>query len=249
MKFNWMSVIFMCAWMTAATACSKDSSSGSDEAGGDGGGGSGGSASGGKGGGAGMASGGSSSNGGTGGASGGGSSGSEIAIANYPLALATAQCEQMMKCCSINVDKCAAKVSARYTAGLSGLKASVTAGRVNYDGKKLAKCIEDLKAAACDAKAADIDSVRASCIYITGTVANGSECTIGADCKEGFCGTPAGATKMQCAAKLEIDATCKDSGQCKSENCKKATTSDVEGKCAAAAEPKAGLCGILPEAP
>jgi hypothetical protein len=168
-----------------------------------------------------------------------------VALADYPKTLATAQCGQMMKCCQISDDKCAAKIGSKYLAGRANLQKSVDAGRLSYDGKKFAECVGKISALACDAKQADVDALR-SCSYFTGKVSNGSECLVSEDCKEGYCGMPAGKTTLECIAKLEIDATCKGSGQCKSDNCMKAMPTDVDGKCATAIAPPPGICGFLP---
>lgn len=208
-------------------------------------GGSGGDSSGGKGGSASGGSGGKASGGGGGSSASGG--GAAIAIEQYPMALATGQCEQLTKCCMNSDAMCVVKKRSIYLAGVNNLKKGITAGRLEYDGQKLSGCLAKLAALACDAKQADVDAATKDCVYLKGSAANGTECFTAAECKEGYCDkTEPTKTTSECIARKDIDAVCKGNDQCKSGNCKLATMMATEGKCAAAEAPKPGLCAALP---
>lgn len=241
MKKNLPWVFGLCAALCLSVACGGSSDGGSGGSGGDSGG-SGGSAGGG---GTSGGSGGKATGGGGGSASGGMSGGMSIALDDYPAAIGTAQCAALTKCC-MNMDaNCVKKKQAIFLPGLKTLRPSIEAKKVEYDGAKLAECLAKLTALACDAKQGDVDAYR-DCQYLKGTVANGSDCASGTECKEGYCDKPDATMPGKCTAKKDNDAACKGDDQCKGGLCKKAMTTDVEGKCAVAEAPKAGVCGALP---
>lgn len=173
--------------------------------------------------------------------------GMEVKIDNYPKAVATAACTQLMKCScpgAEEVMKCVSKRFPPIFVDVKDLKASVEAGKATFSGAKLADCLNRQAALSCDVKQADLDTLK-GCTYIAGTVANAGVCTNGFDCKEGYCAKSEGKTTMECFAKKAIDAVCTDGVQCASGNCMKAKPEDAMGKCAAAVAPMPGICSFF----
>lgn len=97
---------------------------------------------------------------------------------------------------------------------LSPLKAAIDAGRIKYHPSRVQACLDDLTAAGCD----QLDRREpASCrAAVEGTIAEGDECTIDAECAgEQFCKV-GDACPGKCAAFAAAGEACLSNDHCKS---------------------------------
>jgi hypothetical protein len=108
-----------------------------------------------------------------------------IALSNLPAADLDALCSYMARCGEMpDKTSCEAAVNP----DLAQLSAGVQAGRIKYDGKAAAACLDVLKSASCNYSALQTEP-QACRDTFKGTVASGGVCYTGMDCISGDCGS------------------------------------------------------------
>jgi len=169
-----------------------------------------------------------------------------LPLANTPLTFATAVCEKIWSCCSMEeramlvagmtTQDCADAFQASLTLDVAEYTLAVTAGRAVYDGVMFEACLRDYGERQCDVIRANetiqcFDAVRP-------LVPWGGTCGADFECMDGYCDGASGAAYPdgKCAARKQNGAMCRDHEECASGHC------DVITGCADAPAP-VGLCG------
>ncbi len=118
----------------------------------------------------------------------GGDDGGSVAIDDLADALADAQCARLVRC-NTYVSQAACLAEAQLD--VTELKHSIEAGRVSYDGAKVAACLDAFGAAPCDASTEAARVTPAACDEgVKGTVADGGTCYTNTECVSESCNQP-----------------------------------------------------------
>jgi hypothetical protein len=127
------------------------------------------------------------------------------------------------------------------------LDAAVAKGTVEYDGTKVAACLEAIRSKGCAILSTRLGGLCSDVLH--GTVAAGQACAFNAECTPGlFCKTttcPGVCTSLLAeGAACESDSNCQDGLQCSDQKvCKKSVGLDLTGGSGAACDPTAAkLC-------
>lgn len=189
-----------------------------------------------------------SSDSGLGSAGAGGSGGGGPALDTLPASLADAVCDAYEGClgpiyalfangadCRVNAEK------GVRSGEFPKFQGAIDAGKVSYDGSKVAACLASLSGRTCSQL---LDRFPAECEAVfAGTVAQGGDCSLDVECEgAAFCKSD-GVCPGKCTAPLSAGQACTSSDQCQSGlDC-----SDDTGLCAAPAAQGASCGSGLPE--
>jgi hypothetical protein len=198
-------------------------------------------------------------NAGIGGASGAGQAGSGgtssgTPLADLPAQFAPAVCDTAAQCYGpllgflLGGNACTDLLTKQLAeSDFALLQAAVTKGTVQYDGTKVAACLDAVKKEGCAILSTRLSTLCADVLH--GTVAAGRPCTFGAECSPGlFCKTtacPGVCTSLLAeGAACEADGNCQDGLTCSdSKVCTKAVAIDLSGAEGTTCDPTAAkLC-------
>lgn len=148
---------------------------------------------------------------------------SEIALGDVPPKYAAELCSAYERCLGkevyalfTNGTDCAKRTESRILNGeFPQFQAKVDAGKIRYEGKKMQACLDAIHARTCDALSErPIPECKAA---LDGTVAQGGECDLSAECAGAtFCRSENGTCPAHCAALLVAGEDCQEDDHCAS---------------------------------
>jgi hypothetical protein len=157
-----------------------------------------------------------------------GLTGRDISLADAPPAYAKAYCDLLRGCWGelLNVilpgEKCEDLMETRVRDELARVEQAIAAGKVRYDGSKLQACLDKLRTGGC-ANAPEPAECTAA---VDGTVAEGAECSMSAECagSASYCKTDA-SCPGRCAPLETAGGPCSRDSECAANlKCSQATS-------------------------
>lgn len=164
-----------------------------------------------------------------------------IAIDDLESMMQTLYCERFIECKNVfyaelfsTTQECIEFFTEEGTMEFDPVVEKVKSGDVEYDGKKADECIDAMKELGC--KIFDIPSPEICLGTFTGTIADGGECTIDAECESRYCDIQQGCPG-KCTPQAEAGEACNAEGSscvhgadCNGEKCVEFTGVIADGK-------------------